>query len=301
MINRVLLIFTIASLFAWSPESVKGDDVRTPTPERYRLLIDGTVTEVLAGDTFRLDSGVIVRLAGVSCYEPFNLGWVDELNPHRLKYANMARETAEKMVLDKILTFEIVNSYIPDIENRKQVYIYLDKDQTLNEHLLSLGLAQILPGTPNHPLSAEFKATQSEAVTNQAGMFSIDKSTIGADLPGLSNTASEIPGELHRQKQDNSPFSMYRKSDVQEHASADAAGKPQNMDSDDLTILFGSVILSSFFIGLIVSYYLAVATKKCKVCGAENGVTDEYCSACGQEFRMKHLLRGIFQKSSQQE
>ena len=286
MNTRYLIIYLLIYLPLLPVRAyVDSDHAQTPAPDRYRLVIEGTIAEVLAGDTFRLDSGVLIRLAGVDCYEPIDMGWVDVINPFRFKFANIAKEKSEQLVLNKTLQMEIVNDFIPDINNRKQVYLYTEKGKTLNEELLRLGLAQILPGTPAHPLNVSFKTTQNQAIAEQIGIHSIDWKWINASLRDDKETNSlEFTAET--EIADESPFSMYRQREGLDTAKTQRTKSiPQNMNSDNLTILFGTVILSSFIIGLVVSYVLATATKKCKNCGAENSISEQFCSTCGQEFK----------------
>ena len=145
-------------------------------PERFDAVID----QILSADTFLIRNTQLIRLAGIICYEPFNIGWVDNVNPYRLKYAKLAMERVQQLTAQQVLHFQILPDY-SESKDRFFAYIYLPDGNCLNELLLEEGLGQVPAGAPKHEKSKEYLAIQSTAQKAEKGIWSIDRSAITLD------------------------------------------------------------------------------------------------------------------------
>ena len=158
----------------------------SPAPTSLDKTVE--VLSVISGDMIEISDGVVIRLAGIDAYEPFNIGWVDKIVPSRRKIAEEALERIQQLTAGRQIRCEFPSEFSKD-ENFKWAYVFIE-DQCLNKILLEEGFAQVLEGTPQHARYDEFETAQKQAITKEAGMWSYDLSEIRVDV-GIGNRKAE--------------------------------------------------------------------------------------------------------------
>ncbi len=149
-----------------------GKQAPTPSPEPIPQQT-ARVVDVLAGDLLKLEDNRLVKLLGISAYEPISLGWVDSLNPDRKRIAEEAVKRVRELVMNQEIRFQ-VSDIRPTGDARIWAYVTLPDGRLLNSLLLEEGLAQISPGTPEHVKSMEFKQKQQIAEQQKRNLWASD-------------------------------------------------------------------------------------------------------------------------------
>jgi len=122
------------------------------------------ITQVIDGDTIKLENGDLVRYIGINA---------PELNPPNAStecFALEAKKENERLVLGKIIKLE------KDVSDKDQYgrllrYVWLD-NQMINYQLVEKGFAQIATYPPNVAYQNLFLEAQTSARENNLGLWS---------------------------------------------------------------------------------------------------------------------------------
>lgn len=258
------LMLCLCFLFAVSGLCQSNQSQETSTTEST----SEQVIRVPAGDTLILANNQIVRLAGIDTYEPFSFGWIDSINPNRLKLAYQALDMVRQHVLNQTVSLKYVPE-LSDIPERKWAYVYLSDNRCLNELLLKEGLAQILPGTPKHPKKNTFEQILSDAKSAGVGIWAVDYSSISVTT-GVEEYTDTT------KKRFEEPEKYY------------PPGYTKDTESHSSSSTVGGIILLIVILGAITGVLYAVlafkAKKSCPMCHANIPRSAKSCSSCGYNY-----------------
>ncbi len=237
------------------------------------------IKQVLRADLLLSATDRLIRLAGITAFEPYNLGWVDRINPQRRVLAKKAVERVRKLIGDAPVTVQFIDQFKNTI-NEQFGYVYLQDKRCLNAVLLQEGLAWIPPGTPDHAMSNSFKADQHKAATAKRGLWEID-------LQKINVLATEKDEEAENAAKDET-------ADVDE-GNYDSTINPSTIDEDSQSSEAGGsglglLILIVVVIALaIFGIQLLRAEKTCPMCYAKMSKRAVSCSNCGYNFETGYL------------
>lgn len=203
------------------------------------------VQSVLAGDTLLIGSDRVVKLAGIDAPEPYNLGWLDAINPNRRVMADASFQYVKAALEGQEVRIEPVGTF-RDSKGLILAYVFLADGTCLNEKLLFEGLAQILPGTPDHSRSAAFQTAQTGAQTAKKGIWSIS-----ADSGKIQIDANDVIVPEESKKVYQSPYS----SETSEEAS-----------TSDFSGLIVLLVLIALVAGIFYLFKSLNAIKECPMC-----------------------------------
>ena len=130
-------------------------------PATPTLPTTASVSRVVDGDTFELDTGQAVRLYGISCPD-YNEPFYEE-----------AANFTEQFIEDRTVTLEYESGYESDKFDRLLVYAIVD-DQNLNVELARNGLAEVVIYEKRRKLiyEDELLEVQAYAKENKLGIWS---------------------------------------------------------------------------------------------------------------------------------
>lgn len=244
---------------------------QTPTvePAPTRQLIEKKISKIFSGDTLIADDETIIRLAGIDTFDPQHLGWVDSLNPKRRQVADAAVKRLSELTLDKTVFLETPKEFF-DAYGRVWAYVFLADDSCINEKMLEEGMAQILPGTPDHGLFRRFETAQKKAVEQKLGIWSIDPESIKIDLSAY-NSQQKNPSD-----------------DAEKYAPPKPQAKPET-SSDGFRIngtRFFFALLIAGGLGTLLYYFKKFTdTKICPMCNAVIPKRLLVCSNCNYNYK----------------
>lgn len=149
----------------------------TLTPQGSTLF---TVTRIIDGDTLELSTGQKIRLIGIDTPESGD------------PYYQEAKQELSSLILNKTITLEKDVSET-DKYGRLLRYIYLD-DLFINEEMVRRGFARVYTYPPDVKYANLFKETETEARTNQIGLWSpIAPTSPACQIKGnISSTGEKI-------------------------------------------------------------------------------------------------------------
>lgn len=123
------------------------------------------VVRITDGDTFTLESGLIIRPIGIDAPETRN-------NRHARKgyYAMEAKAFLKKLILNKVVKLEFDISRT-DRNGRVLAYVYYDNHIFLNAELVKRGYARVLTVPPNVKYADLFLKLEREARSARRGLW----------------------------------------------------------------------------------------------------------------------------------
>jgi endonuclease YncB( thermonuclease family) len=265
----------IMFLLAWLIAPCLSED--TAAPEGMKTEREEVrVHEVVAGDTLILEDERIIRLAGVDAFEPYDLGWVDNLNPDRADLADRAKELCKQYILDQPVYLEFPSEF-SDVLDRKWAYVYLPDDRCLNELLLAEGLVQILPGMPSHPKSKVFNRVQKQALETKSGVWELDLNEITVRTGDDPSEGSDQEVEQVK-KVDYSPPGTHRKTE--------SSSGTSRSNAKGFVLIF---VIIGLVGGGIYAVMILNAEKPCPMCHRKNPKRADECSNCGYNYKTGYL------------
>ncbi len=225
--------------------------IPTPTP----VLESHSISAVISGDLLKIDNDQLIALTGIHCYEPFDFGWVDQMNPNRRIFADLAMARTSGLVTEKNVYVQFVSD-TPDALGRQNGYVYLPDRRCLNEILLDEGLAQIPSGIFHHRKESEFQNIVKDAKKRKVGIWGIDPASISIKQTG---------------------------------GSAQKGGSGSNLKG--LVSLFSYLGILGVIIAIIVYIVkiLQSGTKNCPMCQAQVPKRDPRCQNCGYNYETGYL------------
>lgn len=156
MLSTPMIRVVGAFLLIMSLTTVQAQ-LRKPVPNR--------VVRITDGDTFTLESGLVIRPIGIDAPETRN-------NRHAPKgyYAQEAKAFLKKLLLNKVvkLEFDVTRT---DRNGRILAYVYYDNRVFLNAELVKRGYARVLTIPPNVKYSALFLKLEREARLARRGLW----------------------------------------------------------------------------------------------------------------------------------
>jgi len=130
------------------------------------LELEGEVEEVINGDTFRLSSGQIVRMIGVTTPKFKNI-------PDQVKkgeyYGKDSYEFTNDLLKGKKVRL-LLDAQQHDVEGRMLAYVYVG-DTFVNAELVKKGLAEVTTYPPNVRFEELFISAEKEAKENKLGIW----------------------------------------------------------------------------------------------------------------------------------
>ncbi len=217
-------------------------------------------SSIPAGDIIVVGEDTVVRLAGIDAPEPYDLGWLDAINPSRRQIADAATQFMKDTIRDQEIRIESLPAR--DAQGLIQAYLFLPDGVCLNERLLSEGLAQVLPGMPDHPRAAAFQVAQSAGQTAKKGIWSVPPESLRIQM-GPNDVV--VPD-------------ANRKAYVNPYATAEST--PEERPGRDLS---GLIVLGVFalLIGGVVYLIKSLnAIKECPMCQEKMSSRATICPNC---------------------
>ena len=274
---RITIVLYILVLFAHSADAQHKPrkPVATPTaaPVPQKILDEKTISQVVSGDTLIASDNTIIRLAGLDCYDPLDFGWVDSINPGRRQIASEAVKRVSLLVLNK--TVQVDYPIPDDVYGRKWAYVFLPDGSSLNKVLLEEGLAQILPGTPDHTSYKDFDDAQKTALNKSIGIWSVNPNDIKINLGDYDN--GEMPDA-----DDNRYVPPSRKS-----------GSHKESGSEGFKIngvrIFMTGLVLSLMVGLFYFLKQLTDTKVCPLCNDSIPKRSIICPNCNYNYKTGFL------------
>jgi len=130
------------------------------------LELEGEVEEVINGDTFRLSSGQIVRMIGVTTPKFKNIS--DRVKKGEY-YGKESYEFTKDLLHGKKARL-LLDAQQHDVEGRMLAYVYVG-DNFVNAELVKKGLAEVTTYPPNVRYEELFISLEKEAKENKLGIW----------------------------------------------------------------------------------------------------------------------------------
>lgn len=172
--NRLIIIFIVASLTAFSCNSKSGNR-KAQSEQSERTEKEGflKVTKVVDGDTFWTDGGsakgIKIRLIGVDAPESRNV-----FKKKKGYYGKEAKTYLSNLFEGQSVRLEYdVDSL--DQYGRTLAYVYLTDGTFVNADLVKNGYAMVMTVPPNVKYANEFVKYQKEARENNRGLWKMNK------------------------------------------------------------------------------------------------------------------------------
>jgi endonuclease YncB( thermonuclease family) len=230
------------------------------------------VKQIPCGDTLIIENDVAIHLIGIDTYEPYDLGWIDRINPSRRKYGYQAMERVTQLIGDQPITLES-DSGFPDSEKIRWGFVFLADGRCLNRILLEEGLAQIPAGMPEHSKIKDFLEVQKLASSAKVGLWATDFQNLKIKTSDQDTDVKSESGAEYPQYK----YPAIASADESAHNSTGRSG------------IFSLIILVVAVGGVFYGVYLLRAQKSCPMCYANIRKRDPVCGNCGYNFQTGYL------------
>lgn len=160
--------------------------------------LDAKISEVLDGDTVKLDSGQTVRFIGLDTPELHkNTGekWVDVNEPLALE----AKQLNESLVKGKLVRLEF-DVELKDKYSRLLAYCFVD-NVFVNERILEEGLGLLYTRPPNVKYNEILVAAQKRARDNQKGLWSNEQFISADEAANYIGSIATVEGKVLKVKE----------------------------------------------------------------------------------------------------